>query len=102
MTQFRLTFVWASAFLSYVVAPASAQLRDPRDVPRAEALTCDAGAVNPDSYALSEREQAHIVNEDRSSWWDGFNVGNAKAALSASVRWESDRSRISKGFGSPL
>lgn len=74
-------FVWTAALLICAVVPASARPRDHRDVQRADALTCDASALDADSYALTTRAQAHIINEDRSSWWDGFNVGNVKADL---------------------
>jgi hypothetical protein len=44
-------------------------------------LTCDADALDADSYALTTRAMADIVTEERTSWWDGFFVGKHAAAL---------------------
>lgn len=65
-------FVWTAMFLIFAVVHASAQ---PREAPNADRLTCDQTVLAADSYALTTRAQAHIVNEERSRWWDGFNVG---------------------------
>lgn len=65
-------FVWTSVFLICAVVPVSAQ---PHESPNSDRLTCDGAVLDADSYALTTRAQAHIVNEERSSWWDGFNIG---------------------------
>lgn len=67
-------YVWTLGLLVCAGLPASAQTRTPRESPE-DRPTCDARVLNADSYALTTRAQAHIVNEDRSSWWDGFNIG---------------------------
>ncbi len=66
-------FVWTFSFLACAVVPASAQSR--------AGLTCDPGALDPDSYALTTRAVAEVVTEQRTSWWDGFSVGRHAAAL---------------------
>jgi hypothetical protein len=58
------------------------------------AETCDERSIDRDSYALTTRAQAFIVNEPRSSWWDGFNVGNAfddLYDLNGSSTWAAER-----------
>jgi hypothetical protein len=67
-------FIW-TLLLFASVSPVSAQGLDPRDLRAAPALTCDSRQIDAQSYALTTRAQSHIVNEDRSSWWDGFNIG---------------------------
>jgi len=81
-------FVWTFAALlcSLVPARARAQVR----------ATCDERAIDPASYALTTRAQARIVGEERSSWWDGFDVGSASADLAdlnASSTWAAERAR---------
>jgi hypothetical protein len=63
------------------VLPAGSRRREVPGAPQSGALTCDAGRLDPDSYALTTRAQADIVNEDRSSWWDGFLIGKHAADL---------------------
>lgn len=81
MSRLCWKFVWTSVFVVCAVLPATSRTRDPRELPPNGPPTCDASAINADSYALTTRAQALIVNEDRGSWWDGFNVDNAVADL---------------------
>lgn len=69
MTQPLSKFVWTFSFLFCAVLHADAQ------------PTCDASILDPDSYALTTRAQADIVNEERSSWWDAFINGRHAADL---------------------
>lgn len=41
----------------------------------ADPPTCDASRINPESYSLTTRAQAHNLLEPRYSWWDGFKLG---------------------------
>jgi len=68
--RFRLALV---ASVLFTPLPAAAQAPS--------AVTCDASAIAPDSYALTTRAQAMIVTQQRTDWWDGFNVGSAFDAL---------------------
>jgi hypothetical protein len=81
-------FVWTFLALlcTLLPAPAQAQAR----------ASCDERAIEPASYALTTRAQARIVTEDRSDWWDGFDVGNGfddLADLNASSTWAAERAR---------
>jgi hypothetical protein len=81
-------FVWTFLALlcTLLPAPARAQAR----------ASCDERAIDPASYALTTRAQARIFTEDRSDWWDGFDVGNAfddLADLNASSTWAAERAR---------
>jgi hypothetical protein len=69
-TLSKSKFVWSVSLVFCTVLPVSAQ-----------PPTCDANRLDPDSYALTTRAQADIVNEDRSSWWDGFLIGKHAADL---------------------
>lgn len=62
-------FVWTFSLVFCAVLPVDAQ------------LTCDPERLDPDSYALTTRAQADIINEERSSWWDGFLIGKHAADL---------------------
>jgi hypothetical protein len=62
-------FVWTFSLMFCAVLPAKAQ------------PTCDAHTLDPDSYALTTRAQADVVNEDRTSWWDAFIIGRHAEAL---------------------
>lgn len=44
-------------------------------------LTCDPTAIERDSYRLTTEAQALNVTAQRTSWWDGFNLGKHEAAL---------------------
>jgi hypothetical protein len=88
----RTKFVWTAALLICAVVPASAQGTGSRPV--VDALTCDAGSLNADSYGLTTRAQAHIINQDRGSWWQGFDVASARADLgnlNASATYAAER-----------
>jgi len=81
-------FVWTSLALLCTLMPAPARAQAP--------ASCDERAIDPASYALTTRAQARIVTEERSDWWDGFDVGNAfddLAELNASSTWAAERAR---------
>jgi hypothetical protein len=80
MSRPKSKFVWTSLLVFCASLPVSSQRR-PLDVAPGGAPTCDASVLDADSYALTTRAQADIVNEDRTSWWDGFIVGKHAAAL---------------------
>ena len=100
MPRPALKFIWSLAALLVAVLPTFAQplsqgpRRDPREFPPARPPTCDQSAIDPDSYALTTRAQALIVNEDRRNWWEYFNVGNAFEDLydlNSSSTWAAER-----------
>lgn len=95
MKRLRSKFVWTSIFVLCAVLPASSQARDRR--PPAGPPTCDAGVLDPDSYALTTRAQARIVNDDRSGhWWERFSVDEAAADLydlNSSATYAAERAR---------
>jgi hypothetical protein len=66
---FVCALVMASA-VSLVPATTSA---DHQSQPAASA-TCDAGALNPDSYALTTEAQALNVLRPREPWWEPYGV----------------------------
>jgi hypothetical protein len=81
-------FVWSFLALLCTLMPAPARAQ--------AAASCDERAIDPASYALTTRAQARIVTEERSDWWDGFDVGNAfddLADLNASSTWAAERAR---------
>jgi hypothetical protein len=81
-------FVWTSLALLCALMPAPARAQAP--------ASCDEHAIDPASYALTTRAQARIVTEERSDWWDGFDVDNAVddlADLNASSTWAAERAR---------
>src|SRR5262249_45477007 len=81
-------FVWTFLAMLCTLVPAPA-------VAQAQA-SCDERAIDPTSYALTTRAQARIVTDERSDWWDGFDVGNAfddLADLNASSTWAAERAR---------
>jgi hypothetical protein len=73
MSRPRSKFVWTLSLLMCAALRGSAQT--------AGTPTCDARAIDPDSYALATRGLAEIVLEERTSWWDGFFLGRHAAAL---------------------
>lgn len=79
MASPRSKFVWTATLLICAVVPGSAQGTGSQPV--VDALTCDARSLNADSYRLTTRAQAHIINQDRGSWWQGFDIANARADL---------------------
>ena len=81
MSRTTANVAWTLVVLFCTVLPASSQTVEPRELRPAGLPTCDAGTLDPDSYALATRAQAHIINEDRSSWWDGFLIGKHAADL---------------------
>jgi hypothetical protein len=81
MSQPRSKFVWNFLLLFCAVLPASSQPHDSLASAPGGLPTCDARSLDPDSYALTTRAQADIVNEDRSEWWDRFLVGKHAADL---------------------
>jgi hypothetical protein len=72
-------FVWTLSIVFCAVLPASSQREEAGGIPAA--LTCDAGQLDADSYALTTRAMAEIVTEQRTGWWDGFRIGKHAAAL---------------------
>jgi hypothetical protein len=88
-------WTWPVVVVCAILHPAaqSREAREPLSLPL-DGPTCDASQIDADSYALATRAQAHIVTEDRLSWWDGFNVGTAFEALhdlNASSTWAAER-----------
>lgn len=78
MARLRTKYVLTPVFLLCAILPATAQARQPRERASSGAATCDARRINADSYALTTRAQAVIVNEDRSGpWWKPFSVDEA-------------------------
>jgi hypothetical protein len=73
-------FVWTFSIVFCAVLPVSSQRETAAPAPAA-ALTCDAGVLDADSYALTTRAMAEIVTEERTSWWDGFRIGQHAVAL---------------------
>jgi hypothetical protein len=45
------------------------------DAGAAEQPTCDAQAIDPESYRLTTRAQALNVTAERHTWWDSFKLG---------------------------
>src|SRR6185436_11572279 len=74
-------FIWTPVLALCAILHVAAQTPGEAPVPRSPHPTCDTNAIAPYSYALTTRAQARIVNDDRSDWWDGFNLGNAAADL---------------------
>jgi hypothetical protein len=68
--------VWTLGFAVCAILPVASQ-----PLPAAATPTCDAAALDPDSYALTTRGMAEVVLEERTSWWDGFIVGRHAEAL---------------------
>lgn len=97
MSGLRSKYVWTSVLLLCAALRAVAHGRDSRDLPRAGAPTCDARSINADSYALTTRAQALIVNDDRSGpWWKRFSVDEAAADLydlNSSSTYAAERAR---------
>jgi len=97
MNRLRSKFVWTSMFVVFMVLPAAAQRRVAEERLTAVAPTCDARAIDPESYALTTRAQAAIVNEDRSGpWWERFSVDAAAADLydlNSSATYAAERAR---------
>ena len=50
-------------------------------LPQEARPTCDAAAIDPDSYALTTRVQALVVTQDRSRWWERFSIAKAASDL---------------------
>ena len=69
--------VWTLSIVGCAVLPGSSQAPPPVSA----ALSCDARVLDADSYALTTRGMAEVVNEERTSWWDGFVIGRHAAAL---------------------
>lgn len=63
----------APAVLALLLLPPAARAE--------EALTCDEAVLQPRSYALTTRAMARIVTAERTSWWDGFDLGSHEVAL---------------------
>jgi hypothetical protein len=96
MKRLRSKFVWTSLFVVFAILPAAGGQRAAEE--RLLTLpTCDAGVINPESYALTTRAQAAIVNEDRSgAWWERFSVDEAAADLydlNSSATYAAERAR---------
>ena len=95
MDRIRRKVVWTGILVICAVVPTASQFREPpRELAPAGPPTCASDRIDPDSYALTTRAQASIVNADRMNWWDGFNVGNAFEALdelNASSTWAAER-----------
>jgi hypothetical protein len=64
--------VWTISFVMCAVLRGAAQ---------SGLASCDPRTLDADSYALTTRGVAEVVLEERTSWWDGFNVGRHAAAL---------------------
>lgn len=89
----RKKIVWTASLMLCAVVPAYSQFREPAEM-RAVSPSCNPERIDPESYALTTRAQAAIVNQDRMDWWDGFNVGNAFQALhelNAASTWAAER-----------
>jgi hypothetical protein len=97
MNRLRSKFVWTSLFVAFAILPAASQRRIAEEKSPTIAPTCDAGSIDPDSYALTTGAQAAIVNEDRSgSWWERFSVDEAAADLydlNSSATYAAERAR---------
>ncbi len=98
MSRLRTKFIWTSVFLLCAIVPdTAAQIAQPRELPQSGAATCDPRGINTDSYALTTRAQALIVNEDRTdSWWDRFSVDEAAwdlRDLNSSSTYAAERAR---------
>ncbi len=78
MTRPYSKWVWGGALALCMLSPVTAHSGPPSQEGR---LTCDAAAINPDSYDLTTRIQALIVTEDRSRWWERFSVAKAASDL---------------------
>jgi len=96
MSRLRSKFVWTSVFVLCAVLPITSQTRDRRGLPSGPP-TCDAAVLDPDSYALTTRAQARIINADRSGpWWERFSVDEAAADLydlNSSSTYAAERAR---------
>lgn len=97
MKRLRSKFVWTSMLVLFAVLPAAAQPRLAEKRVPSIAATCDARSIDPESYALTTRAQAAIVNEDRSGpWWERFSVDAAAADLydlNSSTTYAAERAR---------
>ena len=67
MAQPSWRVVWTGAAAICILLLVSAPSAAP-------ALTCDAGRINPDSYALTTRVMAQITTEDHLRWWEAFSI----------------------------
>jgi hypothetical protein len=89
--------VWTATLLLLIALPAAAEPRKPWNATAAGAPTCDAHAIDPDSYALTTRAQARIVNQYRGgSWWERFSVDEAAwdlYDLNSSATYAAERAR---------
>jgi hypothetical protein len=97
MNRLRSKFVWTSVFLVLPILPVASQRHPADERARTIAPTCDAHVIDPESYALTTRAQAAIVNEDRSGpWWERFSVNEAAADLydlNSSATYAAERAR---------
>src|SRR5436190_7092485 len=97
MSRPRSKHVWTAVVLVAAALPAAAATREARHLQATEAPTCDARTIDPDSYALTTRAQARILNEDRTGpWWERFSVDEAARDLfdvNASSTYAAERAR---------
>ena len=54
---------------------ASAALQDPAPARPSVPLTCDAGAIKPESYKLTVEAQALNITKPYYRWWDNYDIG---------------------------
>lgn len=97
MPRPRSKHVWTAMVVLLAALPAASEPRKVPNVAATGAPTCDARALDPDSYALTTRAQARIVNQDRSgSWWERFSVDEAAwdlDDLNSSSTYAAERAR---------
>lgn len=97
MNRLRSKFVWTSMFVVFAILPGASQTRLAEQPVATIAATCDPRSIDQESYALTTRAQAAIVNEDRSGpWWERFSVDAAAADLydlNSSAAYAAERAR---------
>ena len=60
---------------------ASAALQDPAPARPSVPLTCDAGAIKPESYKLTVEAQALNITKPHYRWWDNYDIGKSPKDL---------------------
>ena len=82
MERMRRKVAWTASLIFCAVVPAYSQFgEEATKGHQSFSPSCNAAQIDPESYALTIRAQAAIVDQDRLNWWDGFNVGSAFQAL---------------------